>query len=157
MAEASLSNFFTKNQSDRRRSDEKYSVAAVLYSSGLSLSEVASVVGGTRQSIYAGLVSRGIELRSRPRLAFQVFDGKKFTLRSHGYLARTDGDRELMHRYVWRFYNGDIPDGFDIHHKNHDRSDNQIENLECLSKSEHARLYNTGCNGVQHRCGKENV
>ena len=46
-----------------------------------------------------------------------------------------------MHRYVWENINGKIPFGFDIHHINNDKSDNRIENLECLPKSEHTKKY----------------
>lgn len=43
----------------------------------------------------------------------------------------------LLHRDVWKFHNGPIPQGYDIHHKNGDPGDNRIENLECLSRKEH--------------------
>jgi hypothetical protein len=37
--------------------------------------------------------------------------------------------------------NGKIPSGFDIHHIDCNRENNSIENLECLPKAEHTRLY----------------
>ena len=51
-----------------------------------------------------------------------------------------------MHRYVWKFYNGDIPKGYDIHHKDGNKLNNKIENLEILSHSEHTKLYASGYN-----------
>lgn len=42
-----------------------------------------------------------------------------------------------LHRKVWEHFNGEIPMGYHVHHKDHDRSNNAIENLELLSASEH--------------------
>jgi hypothetical protein len=42
-----------------------------------------------------------------------------------------------IHRDVWKFYNGDIPDGMEIHHIDFDESNNDISNLECLTPKEH--------------------
>ena len=122
------------------------------YQKGFSLSEVGRMFGMTRQSVYAGFKCRKFKMRIKKELPFQMFNGDKFTKRNHGYLARTDGDRELMHRVVWEFHKSKIPKGYDIHHKNHDKQDNRIENLEIYSKSEHAKLFATGNN--QH--GKNN-
>lgn len=116
------------------------------YQKGFSLGEVGKMFGMTRQSVYSGFKCRNFVLRKKKQLPFQTFNGERFTKRNHGYLARTDGDRELMHRVVWQFYNGKIPAQHDVHHKNHNKEDNRIENLELLSKSEHARLYATGHN-----------
>jgi hypothetical protein len=41
------------------------------------------------------------------------------------------------HRVVAHDALGPIPPGFHVHHKNHDRSDNRLENLEVVSPSEH--------------------
>lgn len=51
-----------------------------------------------------------------------------------------------MHRDVWEFDNGEIPQGYDVHHIDRDRSNNNIDNLKLLSKQEHARRYATGHN-----------
>lgn len=136
------------------RQDEKYSQMAQRYAAGLSLTEVGAEFGVTRQSVYTGLKRRGVQLRTKQPKLYQEFDGLKFTQRSHGYYARTDGDRELMHRYVWRFHYGEIPPGHDVHHRNHNPTDNRIENLECLSKSEHSSRHGLGCNQFGHRCGR---
>ena len=42
-------------------------------------------------------------------------------------------------RLVWVAKNGPILDGYDIHHVNGDPTDNRIENLTALSKSQHQR------------------
>src|SRR5438128_1860784 len=95
------------------------------YKEGYSLSEIGKMHGMTRQSVYAGFRCRGCILRNKNVLPYLTFNGVKFTLRNHGYYARTDGDRCLMHRYVWNYYKGKIPDGWDVHHINHDRTDNR--------------------------------
>jgi hypothetical protein len=43
-----------------------------------------------------------------------------------------------LHRSIWEYYNSEIPDGYDIHHKDLNPLNNDISNLECISKSEHA-------------------
>ena len=70
----------------------------------------------------------------------QVFDHKTFYRREDNgyYYSKTYG---FMHRYVWKTYNGEIPEGFHIHHKDGDRSNNDISNLELLSASEHSKLH----------------
>ena len=44
----------------------------------------------------------------------------------------------LAHRLVWRHFNGPIPAGQTINHKNGNRSDNRPENLELATTSEQA-------------------
>lgn len=121
--------------------NNKYEKAYSLYQSGLSLAQVAERMGVTRQGIFKAFKLRGYVMREMPERVFKIFDGKKFTLRNSGYLSLTTGERTLMHRYVWEYYNGPIPKGYDIHHINNCKTDNRIGNLECLPKSEHTRLY----------------
>lgn len=45
----------------------------------------------------------------------------------------------LLHHLVWWQNTGElVPPGFVLHHKNEDKFDNRFENLELLSKAEHA-------------------
>jgi len=129
-----------------KRQDKKYGEMYGWYKHGYSLDKIGKMFGMSRQSVYSGFSTRCYELRKKNELPFLVYDGLKFSIRNHGYYARTDGDRCLMHRYVWEKINGKIPEGHDLHHVNHDKSDNRIENLEIYTRSEHAKLFSNGSN-----------
>jgi HNH endonuclease/C-5 cytosine-specific DNA methylase len=136
------------------RCDEKAQAMYDLYCQGMSLAQVAERHDCTRQSVYGLFQTRGLEMRSRPAARpTVVYRGIKYSLRNNGYYGATSGDRQLLHRVMWEAEIGSIPDGYDIHHLDHDKTNNVIENFECLPKDEHARKYNIGCNGARHRCG----
>ena len=42
-----------------------------------------------------------------------------------------------LHRAVWEYHNGEIPKGYHIHHKDEDRHNNDISNLEMITGYEH--------------------
>jgi len=128
-----------------------------VYREGYSLAEVGVKYGMTRQSVYSGFKRRGFEMRAKNYQPFQELDGIKFTLRNHGYLAATSGDRQLMHRYAWEKYHGEIPPNHDIHHIDSNRTNNDISNLELYTKSDHARLFSTGSNQFVKKPYKERV
>ena len=66
---------------------------------------------------------------------------------SNGYLLisfSVKGVKGLIsaHRLVWQYFNGQIPEGLTINHKNGVRDDNRLENLELATNQEqsiHAR------------------
>lgn len=45
-----------------------------------------------------------------------------------------------VHRFVWRFFNGPIPDKMQIHHVDHQRAHNDLENLRLVTASENNRM-----------------
>jgi len=51
------------------------------------------------------------------------------------YFRSTDGT--WLHRMIWEESNGPMPDGHEIHHKDHNPLNNSLDNLECLEKSAH--------------------
>ncbi len=65
--------------------------------------------------------------------------------------AGTSG-KVYYHRWVWYCSFGVIPEGFHIHHKDGDKLNNRISNLECLSPSEHAKEHR-GVERVDVACG----
>jgi len=134
--------------------NEFYANAYELYLSGLSLEQVGKKIGVPRNGVWTAFKRRGYKMRTQKQLPYVEFDGKKFTKYNSGYYRQTDGDRMLMHRYVWEHYNGKIDENYDIHHINHNKLDNRIENLQLLSKSEHARLFSTGKNQFTQRADK---
>jgi hypothetical protein len=126
----------------QKRQDEKANLMYDYYNQGYSLEQVVKAFGITRQSVFKMFKKRNFKLRDKPKpLSFVIFNGFKYTLRNNGYYGRTNGDRTLLHRDIWEFYNGSIPPGYDVHHKDEERNNNQLKNFELLPKSEHTRLY----------------
>jgi HNH endonuclease/NUMOD4 motif len=59
----------------------------------------------------------------------------------NGYLAvdmQQDQERHrfYVHRLVWQTFRGEIPIGLEINHRNGDRADNRLENLELTTRSD---------------------
>ena len=44
---------------------------------------------------------------------------------------------QFEHRRVWEDANGPIPAGYEIHHKDEDRGNNGLDNLQLMRKAEH--------------------
>lgn len=60
--------------------------------------------------------------------------------KSHGYReVRINYKRYYVHRLVWAYFNGAIPEGMSIDHINHNPSDNRIENLRLVTHRENHR------------------
>ena len=72
---------------------------------------------------------------------YQYFNGLKFTRDDKtGYYLNSTIEKR-MHRYVWEFYNGPIPKGYDIHHKDEDKANNDISNLEMIKAGKHQSMH----------------
>lgn len=115
-----------------------------LYTQGYSCSEIGKMLGATRQAIWEKMKHAGIETRKKKLLPFVMYDGKKWTIsKTTGYYRLTNSRKKhiSLHRYVYEKEKGAIPDGYDIHHLDEDKTNNCINNLECLPKSEHTRRY----------------
>lgn len=57
-----------------------------------------------------------------------------------GYIRiKYRGEKFLAHRIVWEMHYGKIPEGMQVDHINHDRTDNRIENLRLVNANENGK------------------
>jgi hypothetical protein len=68
----------------------------------------------------------------------QCFNGKDYKLyKDERYFSR--GTKRL-HTEVWKYYKGEIPKGYDIHHIDNNTYNNEISNLNLVYKTLHKRF-----------------
>jgi len=60
------------------------------------------------------------------------------------YEKDSTGRLRMQHNIVWEQHHGPIPLGMQIHHKDLDRANNDILNLQLVTPLEHKRLH-SGC------------
>lgn len=71
---------------------------------------------------------------------------------SHNYISQcvkcSDGKWHIVGEHIlkWVFFNGEIPEGYEIDHKNGDKQDNRLANLRCLTHFENCNNKNTKSN-----------
>lgn len=70
------------------------------------------------------------------------YNGRRYYRKPTGYYkADHKFGGEYLHRAVWLNERGPIQAGYDVHHKDGDKSRNDIDNLELLSKGDHSRMH----------------
>jgi len=69
------------------------------------------------------------------------FNRKFYQDKKTGYWISCDYPRTRAHRWVWINIHGNIPKGYHIHHKDENKSNNSIENLELIEKSRHLSIH----------------
>lgn len=75
---------------------------------------------------------------------YAIVDGHKFRKdKKTGYYLSgpINHKRYRLHRYIYEKYNGPIPKGYDIHHIDHNKDNNEIENLQLLSSTKHKSIH----------------
>lgn len=88
---------------------------------------------------------------------YQYFNGYKFTRdEKTGYYLNSTL-RMRIHRYVWEYYNGKIPDGYHVHHIDGDKSNNNISNLTILPRSSHLKLHMSNMSEERKAALRENL
>lgn len=82
------------------------------------------------------------------RVEVVVFNGRRYRRYPDSpqpahrrYFGRSGG---FLHRDVWEFHNGPIPEGHEVHHIDEDTSNNDISNLECLPAAQHRSMEHSG-------------
>jgi hypothetical protein len=72
-------------------------------------------------------------------IVYRKYFGKRFWRNKGGYWV--NGMPIHAQRWVWINHFGTIPEGMDIHHRDGDKENNDISNLEMLSRSEHLKRH----------------
>lgn len=66
------------------------------------------------------------------------YGGHRYYLGDDGYYRKNSNQGEcLLHRQIYTDHHGPIPDGIDIHHLDHDKSNNDPGNLSQRTRAEH--------------------
>ena len=134
-----------------KRNDAKAEAMYRRYKDGLSLVAVGKEFGMCGQGVHSIFKRRNYKLRSRSYLPFVMFNGNKYSLRTTGYYSSTTSKRGLLHRKVWEHHNGPIPDGMVIHHKDGDKGNNDISNLEMIELAKHSHGHLFVCPQCGHK------
>ena len=113
-----------------------------LYRWGHTLAEVAVFYGISSYTIWFQFMLAGVRPRVYHRSAHlgnPIASGRP----KKPYLVVRGRDRTqaIVHRVCWEYYHGPIPSGHVVHHENGNTLDNRVENLACMTPSEHARLH----------------
>lgn len=68
-----------------------------------------------------------------------IYDGHKVYMNGKYPAIYINGKNCHVHRFVWEKYHGMVPEGYVIHHKDENKLNWAIENLELLSRSNHIK------------------
>lgn len=93
------------------------------------------------------------EYEKFPNWLIDVEEGKIWSKRLNRFLdwvsyngyviAKYNGYKQRhLHQYIWMTVNGDIPEGYQIHHIDGDKSNNSIYNLTLIEQSKHIAIHN---------------
>ena len=86
------------------------------------------------------IVFNGVTYRRYPEAARQS-DRDYYRAGAADIMA---GAPRTLHRAVYEYYHGPIPEGYHVHHKDGDLNNNSPENLEIIEAGEHSTLHHLG-------------
>ena len=110
--------------------------AKQMFEQGATLKEVALFLGTsitTAQSIKQGKTWSG-DVRHRPCKITMLKGYAQISLCRNGVYAR-----RAVHRIVWEAFNGAIPGRMEINHKDLNRSNNRLDNLELTTHQQNVK------------------
>lgn len=85
-----------------------------------------------------------------------IVDGMSF-IRSGRQYYYNSHRRLYLHRYLWEKVNGKIPEGYQIHHIDHNPLNNSIDNLELVKKGEHQKKHGAELTDEQREWKRNNM
>ena len=88
-------------------------------------------------------------------------DGYKFRRdKKTGYFLssrKIDGRRKRLHVYVWEKEYGKVPKGYHVHHLDGNKKNNELDNLELLSKRRHAEIHGRELSDEERQRRRERI
>lgn len=88
---------------------------------------------------------------------YALYDGLIFRRdKRKGYYLNAKTHKRL-HVYVWEHHNGAVPEGCHVHHKDFDKRNNEIENLELLTAHEHQKLHGAALDDGERQRRRNNL
>lgn len=74
-------------------------------------------------------------------MKYIIFNGLKYIKDEKTGYYRNSTTKKRLHRAIWEYYKGEIPKGYEIHHIDRNKDNNNIDNLQLLSKKEHLETH----------------
>lgn len=92
-------------------------------------------------------------------MEYQEFNGIRFyqTEPTDYFRHSVKGTTILMHRYVWEYYNCEIPKGYHVHHRDGNKANNDISNLALLKGTEHWKLHGKLLTDEEREWRRQNI
>lgn len=85
------------------------------------------------------------------------FNGMAFTRDDETGYYLNSTHRVRLHRAVYEHFNGPIPSGCHVHHVNHDKGNNEPDNLVAMSRKAHLKLHGSELTEEQRTQARKNM
>lgn len=85
-----------------------------------------------------------------------IVDGMSFIRSGRKYYYNSH-TRTYLHRYLWEKEYGKIPDGYQVHHKDHDPLNNSLDNFELIKRGEHQKHHGSELTDEQREWFRNNL
>lgn len=118
---------------------KKYNVNEMYeeYKQGKTLEQIGKENNLVKSWISDLFKKNNFSVRVRKPRKIQEFNGKIYSETNTHYFRLKNANRQYMHTDVWTNTYGKKPKGYEIHHIDHNRGNNDINNLQLLKTITH--------------------
>lgn len=88
---------------------------------------------------------------------FAYFNGKRFTRDDKTLYYKHTLTPQSLHREVYEIFRGSIPKGFHVHHIDHNKLNNEIENLDLVKGGKHSQYHQANLTVDQVEAKRNNI